>query len=273
MRYPLGIIGGGNMAEAIVRGLLRVGPISAEQIILCDPSPSRRAFFDSELAVKSIDNAAGVARASDMLLLSVKPQSMPAVLDSIRGQVNEQTIVVSIAAGVTTKAIEGSLGASEPKVIRAMPNTPLTIGAGATAIASGSFSSADDLKKARTLFEASSLVFEVREDQLDAVTALSGSGPAYIFFLVEIMADAGVKLGLQKEIAEQLARQTAYGASLMLQQSTESPAVLRKRVTSPGGTTQAAIQSMEADNVDVAITRALIKARDRGRELSEPSMF
>jgi pyrroline-5-carboxylate reductase len=194
---------------------------------------------------------------------------MDAVLASLAPTANPSATIVSIAAGITCASIEKHL-APRP-VVRTMPNTPLMVGLGAVAIASGTNARAEHLAQARRLFESVGVVVEVREDQLDAVTALSGSGPAYVFYLVEQMIRAGVEMGLSPEIAHRLATQTALGAGNMLATAgADSPAELRRKVTSPGGTTHAAIEHMAAQRLDVIIVEALKAAERRGQELGRP---
>ena len=263
--YELGIIGAGNMAEAIARGVLSSGTFRNDQIIATDVVEARRKLFESELGIKTIDDPAAIASESKVILLAVKPQSMLTVLEAIAANdTSPDATIVSIAAGITAATIESKLG-TRP-VVRTMPNTPLMVGLGAVAIAPGKYADASHLAQARQLFESVGVVVEVREDQLDAVTALSGSGPAYVFYLAEQMARAGVEMGLPSDVAARLAAQTAYGAGKMLM-GNDSPVELRRKVTSPGGTTQAAIESMQKAKLDVAIVEALKAARRRSEEL------
>ena len=269
MTYELGILGAGNMAEAIARGVLKSGVFTAGQIIASDVVADRRAFFEHELGVRAIDDPATVAAASRMILLSVKPQTMNAVLDAIAPVARADATIVSIAAGVTTARIESKL--APRAVVRTMPNTPLMVGLGAVAIAPGAHAMAAHVAQARRLFDAVGVVVEVREDQLDAVTALSGSGPAYVFYLVEQMVAAGVAMGLDADVAHRLATQTALGAGRMLVDGPDAPAELRRKVTSPGGTTQAAIERLRAGGFESLVIDALRAAEARGRELGRAS--
>mgnify|MGYP005845569677 CR=1 FL=1 len=254
------------MAEAIVRGMLRAGR-RASDIRAADPSSARRALFAS-LGVKVVERVAELAD-SDTLLLSVKPQVMPEVLHELSPVITPGVLLVSIAAGISTGKIEQGLGGRPFRVVRTMPNTPLLVGQGAVAIAPGRHATADDLAVARALFESSAVVVEVREELMDAVTAVSGSGPAYVFFLVEQMTAAGIELGLDPQTAETLARQTVAGAGRVLAAESEPPAELRRRVTSPGGTTQAAIEWLERHDWPGITRSAIAAARDRGRELGK----
>jgi pyrroline-5-carboxylate reductase len=267
MIYELGILGAGNMAEAIVRGVVNSGQIPADRIIAADVSKDRRNLFEQQLQVKAVDDNRIVAAGSKILLLSVKPQMCKTVLQGIADVVNPNATIISIMAGISSNFIDESLGGSR-RVVRTMPNTPMLVGEGMAAIAAGQHATRDDLAKARRLFEAAASVIEVNEDQIDAVTAVSGSGPAYFFFLVEQMVAAAVSLGLSPEQAHLLATKTAAGAAKMLMTSTDSPAELRRKVTSPGGTTHAAITVMESMDMPAIVIKAVQAAAERGRELA-----
>jgi len=266
MQYVLGILGAGNMAEAIVRGVLRAGTIKPDEIIAADVSPQRREFFESELNIKAVEENRQVAGESQILLLSVKPQMCKAVLGGIADVVHPDATVISIMAGISSRFIDSALGGNR-RVVRTMPNTPMLVGEGMVAISPGQHAQPSDMAKARGLFEAAASVIEVREDQIDAVTAVSGSGPAYFFFLVEQMIAAGVRLGLPVEQAHLLATKTAMGAAKMLVSSTDSPAELRRKVTSPGGTTHAAITKMESLQLPGIVMQAMQACADRSKEL------
>lgn len=266
MDYELGILGAGNMAEAIVRGLLSAKRIAADRIIAADVSADRRKLFEQSLGVKAVEDNRIVASQSRMLLLSVKPQMCKAVLEGIAGTINPDSTIITIMAGISSHYIDAALGGNR-RIVRTMPNTPMLVGEGMAAIAAGQHATADDLARARQLFESAASVIEVREEQIDAVTALSGSGPAYFFFLVEQMVAAGVQLGLSAEQAQLLASRTAVGAAKMLASSSDSPAELRRKVTSPGGTTQAAISVMESKQLPSIVIQAIQAAAKRGKEL------
>jgi pyrroline-5-carboxylate reductase len=267
--YELGIIGAGNMAEAIARGVLKSGRLAADQIIVADVSRQRREIFQSQLKVKASEDNRAVAGQSRRLLLSVKPQQMEAVLAGLAGAVGPRTLIISIAAGVSTGFIEKSLGdAAAWRVVRAMPNTPMLLGAGAAAICPGTHAAAADMLEARGIFESAAVVIETTEDKMDAVTALSGSGPAYFFYLTEQLVKAGVELGLRPEDARLLAARTALGAARMLCESSDSAAELRRKVTSPGGTTEAAVARLDAAGWAAAMVEAVKAAAKRSGELS-----
>jgi pyrroline-5-carboxylate reductase len=268
--FDLGIIGAGNMAEAIVRGLLKSRRMGAERIIVSDVSPERRNLFQSQLNVAGTGDNAAVARQSRMLLLSVKPQQMAAALSVLSAAANENLLIISIAAGITTAFIEKNLGGGKSwRVVRAMPNTPMLVGQGAAAICPGAHATAADLAEARGIFESAAVVIQTTEDKMDAVTAVSGSGPAYFFYLAEKLIEAGTQLGLSPEEAKTLAAQTALGAARMLVESSQEPAVLRRNVTSPGGTTEAAIAQLDAAGWPTAVIEAVKAAARRSKELSK----
>ena len=268
MSYELGIIGAGNMAEAIVRGVLKGGLLAPFQVIAADVAEGRRESFQKELGVKAVQDNAAVARESRNVLLSVKPQHAPAALAGIGAVIPAETRVISIMAGISTAYIEKHLGAGRPwRVIRTMPNTPMLVGDGMVAICGGSHATAEDVAEAKKFFQAAATVIDVTEDKMDAVTAMSGSGPAYFFYFVEQMMRAGEALGLSAEQAKTLAIKTAVGAGKMLANSPDSPQELRRKVTSPGGTTQAAITHLEQHRVGETFQQAIAAAAKRSREL------
>jgi pyrroline-5-carboxylate reductase len=268
MSYELGIIGAGQMAEAIVRGLLRSGLYRPEQLIAADVSDGRRQLFSKELGIKAVTDNADAARDAKVLLLSVKPYQMQEVLAGIGAVLRPDTLVISIAAGVRASSIEKHLGgAGRWRVVRSMPNTPMLVGEGMVAIAKGGHATDADLATARRVFEASADVIEVDEDKIDAVTAMSGSGPAYFFYVVEQMIRAGIDMGLTAEQAHRLASKTALGAARMLLTSPDSPQELRRKVTTPNGTTHAAISTMEERGMGDIIRDAVRAAERRSKEL------
>lgn len=264
--FPLGFIGAGNMAEAIVRALLSRGVARPSDLLVADPAKSRRELF-STIGVSAIADNREVARRAATLVLSCKPQQMREVLAEVASDLPPSTLVVSIAAGIDTATIRRHLARPGQPVVRVMPNTPLLVGEGMAAIAPAEGVSQDAVQLVLQLFEVAGRVVEVTEDLMDAVTAVSGSGPAYFFLLTEHLKRAAVELGLDEETAEVLARQTALGAAVMMVKSVESLEVLRQRVTSPGGTTQAAVESLEKAGFPEAFRRAVHAAAERGRQL------
>lgn len=268
MPYELGIIGAGNMAEAIVRGVLSHNVIPAGAIIAADVSAQRRELFEQQLGVKSVEDNLPAARDAAIILLSIKPQQAQTVLAQLGQVISDRTLLVSIMAGIGSAFIEKHLGAGRKwRVVRTMPNTPMLLGEGMVAMARGANATADDLQTARKLFESAATVIDLDEEQMDAVTAVSGSGPAYFYFLVEQMVQAGVELGLTPEQAHTLATKTALGAGKLLSTSNDSPAELRRKVTSPNGTTHAAITHLEQSGAGKQIVDAVKAAARRSKEL------
>lgn len=268
MSRELAFIGAGNMAEAIARSVLAAGLFKPSEIIASDIDAQRRQVFSGQLGIETVADNAQAVREARLVLLAVKPQQASAALRGLGQAISPESLIISILAGVSCARIEELLGCDRPwRIVRAMPNTPLLVGQGMVAIAPSSRARAEDLACACRIFQAGGTVLEVREELMDAVTALSGSGPAYFFLLVEQMIRAGVELGLTSQQAHILATQTALGAAKMLTQQSEQPAELRRKVTSPGGTTQAAIELLEARSVPQAIVAAIHRAAQRSREL------
>jgi len=260
-----GVIGAGNMAEALLRGAIAANVVDCNAVMATDPVFSRRQLFTRELGVTtSADNAD--AAAAPRVLLAVKPQVMGQVLKGIAQAVEPEATVISIAAGIRTDFIAEQLS-GRGRIVRVMPNTPMLVGAGISDLCKGPGATDADLAWAERLFAACGETVRVEEPMIDAVTAVSGSGPAYFFYLIEAMVAAGVAEGLDPDVALQLAVQTCRGAGELLAGSDDGPEVLRARVTSPGGTTQAAIESMQAAGVQDALIAAVRRAAERSREL------
>jgi len=267
----LSFIGGGNMARSLIGGLIRHGDAPAS-ISVAEPYAALRDGLNADFGiVTSADNAAA-ASGADTLLLAVKPQVMKAVCAELAPAVQrDRPLVISIAAGIRIDQLEQWLG-GEVAVVRCMPNTPALIGAGAAGlIANARVTPAQRVEAERILGAAGISVWIEREELMDTVTALSGSGPAYFFLLVEALEDAAVAQGLPREAARALATQTALGAGRMLREDGAAPSVLRERVTSPNGTTQAALESFAASGLHAIVARAIDAAAQRGRELSANS--
>lgn len=265
----LGFIGAGNMAEAIARGVIEARLIPAQRIAASDPVSSRRELFAS-LGATATDKNKQVLETSDLIVLAVKPQVLDAALTDLRAAARPEHLFISICAGVPTRRIEHLLPAAT-RVVRVMPNTPMLVGEGAAALSRGAHATAEDLDRACRLFATAAKVVVPLDDEglLDAVTALSGSGPAYVFYLVERMVAAAAAAGMDPRDALKLATQTVAGAAALLQKSGESPERLRRKVTSPGGTTQAAIEHLEAHGVGAILEAAVCRAVERSRELGE----
>jgi pyrroline-5-carboxylate reductase len=262
----IAFIGGGNMAAALVRGLLASGRVTPDQLRAGDPSEARRALLTKEHGIAASSDNAELARWANLLVLAVKPQAMTAALASLGTKLGDGATVVSLAAGVPLAALEGGLPAGT-RVVRAMPNTAATALAGATAISGGTHATAADLALARELFEAVGSVVVLDEPLLDAVTGLSGSGPGYVMLVIEALADGGVKVGLPRETALLLAAQTVYGSAKLLLDTKEHPARLKDMVTSPGGTTIAGLHALESGGLRAALIDAVERATRRSQEL------
>jgi pyrroline-5-carboxylate reductase len=260
------ILGGGKIGEALLSGLLR-GERTSADVVVVEKHAERAGYIADKYGVKTVDIAAATAAAST-LVLAIKPQDIDALLVELAPHTTVEHLVVSVAAGVTTARIERALSPGVA-VVRCMPNTPALVDEAMTAVSAGQHADDAHLDLAEQLLAAVGRVVRVPESQLDAVTALSGSGPAYFFYLVEAMIDAGILLGLPRALAADLIVQTAIGASVMLRDSGEHPVQLREAVTSPGGTTIAAIRELEVHGVRAALIAAIEAAAKRSRELGE----
>ena len=262
----LAFIGGGNMAEALLRGILTAKRLRPNEVLATDVRDDRLAYLRSTYGIDvSADNAVA-ARQADTILLAVKPQIMRRALEDVREAVTERQLLISIAAGVSTATIADTF--RRPiRIIRVMPNTPALVLEGASALARGAHATDADLETARGLFEAVGTVVVVEEPLLDAVTGLSGSGPAYVFLIIEALADAGVKMGLPRSTALALATQTLRGAARMVLETGKHPAELKDMVTSPGGTTIAGLHALERGAVRAALIQAVEAATRRSQEL------
>jgi pyrroline-5-carboxylate reductase len=266
--HTIGFIGAGNMAEALIRGLVRGGHVPADRVVASAPRRERLDELKRDYGIDVSTNNRDVVQRCGFIVLSVKPQILDKVLREIGDQIKPGTLVVSIAAGVDTATLEESL-ADGVRVVRAMPNTPALVGAGATAIAAGKHASEADLAAARALFDAVGITVELEESHLDAVTGLSGSGPAYIFLILEALADAGVKVGLSRRNAQRLAAQTVMGSAKLLLETDEHPGRLKDMVTSPGGTAIAGLHTLEEGGLRTTLINAVETATKRARELGQ----
>ena len=262
----IGFIGAGNMAEAMIRGLVRGGHVPAGRITASGPRRERLDELARNYGVAITADNREVARGAGLVVLSVKPQILDKVLAEVGDQLRPGTLVVSIAAGVDTEAIESAV-TEGVRVVRAMPNTPALVGAGATAIAAGKHASAADLATAKALFDAVGITVVLDETHLDAVTGLSGSGPAYIFLILEALSDAGVKVGLSRRSAQLLAAQTVMGSAKMLLETDEHVGRLKDMVTSPGGTAIAGLHTLEQGGLRTTLINAVETATKRAKEL------
>jgi pyrroline-5-carboxylate reductase len=266
----IGFIGGGNMAEALIKGMIAAKVYPPQSIIASDIQAERLEYLKEQYAIGTEADNTAVARSVDVLILSVKPQNMAEALESIKGQLGVNTLVISIAAGIKVSKITNALG--DIAVVRVMPNTPALIGEGASALFANEKAKAM-LDKAISIFSAVGKAVVVEDEGLiDTVTAVSGSGPAYYFLLMEEMIKAAVESGLSNEAAKDLVLQTAKGAALLAAEgnkNNESVSELRRKVTSPGGTTEAALKVLADGRFGLLIAKAIKKAQDRSRELSK----
>ncbi len=258
------VLGAGKIGEALLSGLLAAGR-PREQLMFVERYPERAAQVSAALDLDEVDTATAAERA-DMLVVAVKPQDVDAALEDLAPHLRPGSVVVSLCAGVPAARFEARLPAETP-VIRVMPNTPLLVGEGMSAVSAGRHANEKQVAAVRDLLSVVGRVVLVPEKAQDAVTALSGSGPAYFFYLVEAMIDAGVLVGLSRPIATELVVQTMLGSARMLTESGEHPALLREAVTSPAGTTASALHELDRHAVKAALARAIQAARDRSIQL------
>ena len=264
--HLIGFIGAGNMAEALIRGLVRGNHIQASRVVASGPRRERLDELQTAYGIDVTTVNAEVAQRCNLVVLSVKPQILDKVLREVGDKLASGTLVISIAAGVDTATIEQAV-ADGVRVVRAMPNTPALVGAGATAISAGKHAGEADLATARAMFDAVGITVELDETHLDAVTGLSGSGPAYIFLILEALADAGVKVGLARRNAQRLAAQTVMGSAKMLLETDEHVGKLKDMVASPGGTAIAGLHTLEEGGLRTTLINAVETATKRAREL------
>ncbi|MBI5815329.1 MAG: pyrroline-5-carboxylate reductase [Nitrospinae bacterium] len=262
----IAFIGAGFMGGAIIRGLVRAKSVKGESLMAADPREGALKELARETGIKvTTDNAEAVSFA-DIVVLATKPQVLKSVVEPLGRKIGKKKLVISIAAGVRADSLLSWIG-SGARVVRAMPNMPATVGEGATAICPAGAADAMDIASARLLFDCVGETVLVDEKMMDAVTGLSGSGPAFVFMFLEAMIDAGVRCGLPRDAARALAAQTLYGAAKMAKTGGEHPAALKDRVTSPGGTTIAGLAVLEDEGFRGAVIRAVEEAAGRSREL------
>jgi pyrroline-5-carboxylate reductase len=261
----IAILGAGKMGEALASGLLRAGVVTPEEIVAAARRSDRAEQLRNEYGIEVVSAAQAAAKAQT-LVIAVKPQDMDALLAEICAVVTSEHLVISVAAGITTAFIGRRLPGDVP-VVRVMSNTPVLVDEAMSVISPGAHATEEHLRRAEELLRPVGKVLRIPESQQDAATALSGSGPAYVYFLVEAMVDAGILLGMPRNNALEMVKQAVYGAATMLRDSGEHPVLLREAVTSPGGTTINAIRELERHGVRAAVLAAIEAARDRGREL------
>lgn len=264
----IGIVGGGQMGEALIRGIIDSGLLSADKIMITDPDNDRCQYLLSTYSVQIADSAQSLADACSILILAVKPQIMGKVLDMYSQSLSSKHLIISVAAGISIQSIEKFIG-DRVKIIRVMPNTPALVLAGASALSPNSMATREDVDSALQIFSAVGTCFEVDEKLLDAVTGLSGSGPGYVFAFIEAMIDGGVLAGLPRPVAEKLVLQTVYGSAKLAMESGDPPAVLKGRVTSPGGTTITGLHVLEESGFRGAVMTAIEAATERSKELGQ----
>ena len=267
----IAFLGSGNMAEAMVKGLLGTGTAAPGDVLCAEPRPERREELARRYGVETFEDNVEACERAELVFLSVKPQIVDPVLEEIAAAVDPKKLVISIVAGVSSAAIARKLGAGV-RVVRAMPNTAALVGAAATAIARGAHATDADLEQARKIFQSVGTVSVIEEHLMDAVTGLSGSGPAFLFLVVEALSDGGVKMGLPRQVATTLAAQTLIGAGRLVLETGEHPGYLKDQVTSPGGTTIAGMHALEAAGVRGALIAAVEAATRRSHELGQKAV-
>lgn len=267
-QYEIGVVGAGNAAEGIVHGILRNSVLLEDRVIASDPNPERRRLFEQRFHVTTTDDNRHLVRESYILLLAVKPQQYRDAVREFANLVREDHLIVSIMAGVSTQALEACFPHIKARVVRTMPNLASHVGAGMAGVCPGRYASEADVLRAQRIFDAGGKSVHIEDEALmDAVTAVSGTGPAYYYFFTEALVEAARRVGLSPHYADLLAKQTALGAARMMLESGEKPDVLRAKVTSPGGTTAAAMAAMQESRVFESIVAGVVAAFNRSREL------
>ena len=263
----IGFLGAGKMATALARGWLAAGLAQADGITASDPVAAARQSFQAETGIAAMADNRAVVEASDLLVLAVKPQSMTGLLTEIRPAVTSRHLIVSVAAGSTLRQLSEVLG-PERRLVRVIPNTPCLVGASAAAYTPGDKATADDIALVDRLLNAVGRAFRLPEAALDAVTGLSGSGPAFVYVIIEALSDGGVRVGLPRDVATMLAAQTVFGAAKMVLESGAHTGTLKDMVASPGGTTIAGLHALERGGLRAALMDAVEAATRRATELS-----
>lgn len=261
----IGFIGGGAIAEALLRGMLSADLVMPSQLSVSDINTERLNYLKSTFGVSTTTVSQDTAKQSDMLFLTIKPQVIDAVIDTIAPVVTKSTVLVSVAAGITIATLQDRM--PNVPIIRVMPNTPVAVGEGMSAMALGKYVTNELSDSVAQVFSSVGKVVTVSENTMDAVTGLSGSGPSYAFVLIDALADAGVRVGLSRQTAILLAAQTLMGAAKMVLETGEHPAKLRDMVTSPGGTSITGVHVLEQNGVRAALIDAVVAATDRSREM------
>lgn len=261
----IGFIGGGKMAEAIIKGLISSKSFALPGMRVSEPDPGRKKYLEEQYLISVTDNNREVITLSDIVVLAVKPQVLTKVLPEITPRAGQ--LLISIAAGITLSYMEKRL--PNASIVRAMPNNPALVGAGMTALAVGGKVGKEQLEKARRIFGSVGQVVEVEEKVMDAVTGLSGSGPAYVYLMIEALAEAGKKLGIEQQSAEKLAVETVLGAARTMKETGKSAQELREMVASPGGTTMEGLKVLEKKKFVEAVVEAVKAAAEKSKKLSQ----
>lgn len=264
----IAMIGAGKMGSILIEALLRSGHVQAEQITATVQHENRASALAERLKIKVTTDNATAVKDADLVFIGVKPFTVIDVVKQIKPALTPEKLIISFAASVKTRAIEDATELLGMPVVRAMPNTPATLGAGMTAIAGGRFATAQHLALAASLFSSVGRTVQVDEKHLDAVTGLSGSGPAFIYIILEALAEAGVKVGLPRDTATLLAAQTTYGAARMVLETGEHPALLKDAVTTPAGCTADGLLELEEGGLRVTLIKAVMRATERARQLA-----
>lgn len=269
-QWRVGFIGAGKMATALARGLIAARFTSADKIVASDVFAEARKQFADETKARAVDSNLEVVDSSEIVVLAVKPQQMSGVLAELKTIISPQHLVISIAAGVPIKTLAAGLG-EQTRIVRVMPNTPCLVGSSASGFAIGGAATAQDKGLVEQLLSAVGVAVAVDEKLLDAVTGLSGSGPAYVYQIIEALSDGGVRVGLPRDVATKLAAQTVLGGAKMVLETGEHPGVLKDAVTSPGGTTIAGLHALERGGLRAALINAVEAATNRSKELGQMS--
>lgn len=268
LKEKIGVIGAGKIGSAIVRGVIRAGLVGREQVMASDVSEALRQSIAGELGIKTVSDNGKVCDFADIVILAVKPQIVDGVVKEIGKKLGKTKLLVSVAAGVPLSRIEAHL-TQGTRVVRVMPNIPCVVGAGASGYAGGTHATSKDLENVGLILNGFGIALPVEEKYLDAVTGLSGSGPAYVFLFIEALADGGVQVGLSRDVALKLALQTVYGSARMALESGKHLGELKDEVTSPGGTTIAGLYALEQRGFRGAVMEAIVSATRRSQELGK----
>jgi pyrroline-5-carboxylate reductase len=267
-QLKIGFLGAGKMATALARGFLNAGIVKANQLVAADPYEAARKYFTAETGAKTVGANLDAAKAATILILATKPDQVGAAIAEISGAFTKNHLIISIAAGVTLAKLEALLP-DGARVIRVMPNTPALVGAGASGFALGKSATAEDGELAKKLLSAVGIAMQVKESLLDAVTGLSGSGPAYVYQFIEALSDGGVAAGLPREVATRLAAQTVLGGAKMVLDTGMHPGALKDQVTSPGGTTIEGIHELEKGKMRATVMSAVRAATEKAKKLGQ----